>query len=107
MNKISKVFARLKFLWAFLNMLMCPSRAVRFYKNQASGMTNAIVEAAVVVIICSVFSVTVLPLLINGSDGGIGEQTLPLFQTALLVAGIFAAIGLIVYAAKHSIGGGK
>lgn len=81
-------------------------RAARYFAN-AGGMVNAIVGAAITVIVGAIMSVTVLPLLINGSDGGIGEQTLPILQTGILVACIFAAIGVIVYAAKHGIGGGK
>ena len=81
------------------------ARRARWFLN-AGGMTQAIIGAAVVVIVGSIMSVTVLPLLINGSDGGIGEQTLPILQTGILIACIFAAIGIIVYAAK-SFGGGK
>jgi len=81
------------------------SRVTRFFVN-AGGLVNAIIGAAIVIIVGSIMSITVLPLLINGSDGGIGEQTLPILQTGILVACIFAAIGLIVYAAK-SMGGGR
>ena len=82
------------------------NRKTRYLLN-TGGLTEAIIGAAVVVIVGSIMSITVLPLLINGSDGGIGEQTLPILQTGILVACIFAAIGVIVYAAKHGISGGK
>ena len=76
-------------------------RFARWCAN-AGGMASAIITSVVVIVVVVILDTQVVPLLINGSDGGIGETTLPLVQTGLLIAAIFTAIGIIVYAAKSA-----
>lgn len=52
-------------------------------------------------------STDVAPVLINGSDGGIGQTVLPIVQAALLIGGIFAAIGILYVVASSSFSGNK
>ncbi len=80
------------------------NRVARWFAGSA-GIVNAVVGAVITIVVVVILDTQVVPLLINGSDGGIGQTTLPLVQTALLIAGIFAAIGIIVYSAKHGLGG--
>jgi hypothetical protein len=75
-------------------------KAIRFFAD-IGGMTKAIMESVVLIVVIVVLDTKVVPLLINGSDGGIGEAVLPIVQAALLIAGIFGAIGIIYYTATH------
>jgi hypothetical protein len=92
--------AKLLFALALIQTLYFLKRAVRFFANIA-GMTKAIMGSVVLIVVIVVLDTRVVPLLINGSDGGIGEATLPILQAALLIAGIFSAIGIIYYTATH------
>lgn len=81
-------------------------RSVRFFKD-AGSLVKGIMGAAITVVVCVVIDTEVLPIIINGSDGGIGEATLPILQAGLLISAIFAAIGIIYFAARTSFGGEK
>jgi hypothetical protein len=81
-------------------------KLMRLFAN-AGAMASSVIAAVVTVVVIVILDTSVVPILINGEDGGIGEQTLPLIQTGLLIAAIFCAIGIIVYAAKHSFSGSK
>lgn len=80
------------------------NRLARFFAGIGS-VVKGVMAAAVTVIVCVILDVDVLPTLINGSDGGIGEATLPIIQAGLLIAAIFAAIGIIYISARSSFGG--
>ena len=82
------------------------NQTIRFFINQGK-LIEGIMGAVVTVIIVTVIDTQVLPVVINGSDGGIGETVLPLLQVALLIAAIFAAIGIIYVVAKESFKSGK
>jgi hypothetical protein len=80
-------------------------RMIRFYSDTAK-IVEQIVGASVIVLVCAIMSYTVVPTILNGSDD-LTVIVLPLLQTAIMLAGIFAAIGLIVYVARHGLGQGK
>lgn len=86
--------------------LLANALIARFY-DRSQAIIKSITGGAVIVMICSIFSVKVLPVVINGSDGGVGEASLPIFQVALILAGIMAAIGVIYVASKSPTSGGK
>jgi hypothetical protein len=67
-----------------------------------SQLITGIMGAVITVIVCTLMSTEVLPVLINGSDGGIGETVLPIAQASLLIGGIFGGISILYVVAKHS-----
>jgi len=91
-------------LAAFIGRFRVLRANIRFFANN-NTLVSGIMGCVTTIIICSLLSVQVLPLLINGSDGGIGEATLPIAQAALLVGGIFGGIGILYVVAKSSFGG--
>ena len=82
------------------------ARHARFFIN-AGALVKGIMGSIVTVIICTIMSTDVAPVLINGSDGGIVQTVLPIVQAALLIGGIFAAIGILYVVASSSFSGNK
>lgn len=71
------------------------------------GFLKGVIGAITTIIVIILLDTEVVPVLINGSDGGIGQTVLPIIQAALLVAAILAAIGILYVSAKHSFGSSK
>ena len=68
-------------------------KVVRFFAN-LKGIIKGIVGSLVLVLIMIVFSVNVVPAIINGKTS-IGAIVLPIVQAALLVAAILGAIAIL------------
>ena len=78
--------------------------AVKFYDpGGAKGFIKAIMGAAIIVVVGAVVEDKVLPAVINSDPGTLGATVLPLLQTGILIGCIFAAIGVIYYAATSMI----
>jgi hypothetical protein len=74
---------------------------IRFLSN-GGKLIEGIMSCVITIIVCTLMSTQVLPIVINGSDGGIGETVLPIAQAALLIGGIFGGIAILYVVAKHS-----
>jgi hypothetical protein len=81
-------------------------RAVRLFAGGAA-LIEGIMSCVITIIVCTLMSTKVLPIVINGSDGGIGQTVLPIAQAALLIGGIFGGIAILYVVAKHSFSSAK
>ena len=77
-------------------------KKVKFFAMNAGALVKAIMGAVIIVVVGAVVENNVLPAVINSDPGTLGESVLPLLQTAILIACIFSAIGVIYFAATHS-----
>jgi len=76
----------------------------RWFANGASvvkGVIGGIVTAMVIIVL----GTEVLPELVNETDGGLGQAVYPILYSAIFVAAVLAAVGVIYVAVKGTLGG--